>query len=88
MGQPALKPNSKGLAVTLTSDLSRLPEFAHAAQSTKFLPTLYDCLGCSPNPFVINPDIVEAIQEVVDFAYLESEYVICADDRLVTMVCH
>ncbi|KAH9996357.1 hypothetical protein BJV77DRAFT_960725 [Russula vinacea] len=69
MGQPALKPNSKGLAVTLTSDLSRLPEFAHAARSTKFLPTLYDCLGCSPNPFVINPDIVEAIQEVVDFAY-------------------
>ncbi|KAF8486342.1 hypothetical protein DFH94DRAFT_614452, partial [Russula ochroleuca] len=89
MGKPvtaikATKPNSRGLVVTGTSasDLSSLPEFAHAAWSTKFLPTLYDCLGCSSNPFVINPNIVKAIQEVVDFAYPGSEYIVCANDKL------
>jgi hypothetical protein len=94
MGKPvtaikATKPNSGGLVVTGTSasDLSSLPEFACAAWSTKFLPTLYDCLGCSSNPFVINPNIVKAIQEVVDFTYPGSEYIVHANDKLVTMVC-
>jgi hypothetical protein len=30
--------------------------------SPSFLPTLYDCLGCSSDPFVINADIIKSIQ--------------------------
>ncbi|KAI0245201.1 hypothetical protein BJV78DRAFT_1140472, partial [Lactifluus subvellereus] len=62
-----------------------LPEFARAAWSTTFLPTLYDCLGCSGDPFVINSDMVKAIQEVVDFVYPGSNYQVHAGDKLINM---
>jgi hypothetical protein len=51
------------------------------------LPTLYDCLGCSPDPFVIDSDIIGTIQAVVDFAYPQEGYRVCAGDNLTNKVC-
>jgi hypothetical protein len=68
------------------SDISTLPEFARATWSTHFLPTLYDCLGCSCDPFVINLDIIKPVQAAVVAAYPVSEYRVVANDRLITMV--
>jgi hypothetical protein len=83
----AAKPTVEGSLPPAASDLSSLPEFARAAWSTNFLPTLYDRLGCSRDPFVIDPDMVNAVQEVVDFAYPGSGYQVRANDRLIVMVC-
>ncbi|KAF8495421.1 hypothetical protein F5888DRAFT_1635496 [Russula emetica] len=66
-------------------DISTLPEFARTNWSTHFLPTLYDCLGCSHDPFVIGSDIVKPIQAVVNAAYPGSGYRVLANDRLVVM---
>ncbi|KAF8493028.1 hypothetical protein F5888DRAFT_1806464 [Russula emetica] len=66
-------------------DISTLPEFARTNWSTHFLPTLYDCLGCSHDPFVIGSDIVKPIQAVVNTAYPGSGYRVLANDRLVVM---
>ena len=78
---------TEALVATSAFDVSTLPEFARATWSTHFLPTLYDCLGCSCDPFVINADIIKSIQAVVVAAYPDSEYKVVANDRLITMVC-
>jgi hypothetical protein len=74
-------------AASPASDISTLPEFARANWSTHFLPTLYDYLGCSCEPFTIGPDIIIPVQVVVDAAFPDSEYRVVANDRLITMVC-
>jgi len=63
-----------------------LPEFARSAWSTTFLPTLYARLGCSPDPFVIDADMVKVIQEIVDLVYPDIEYQVQVDDKIFTMV--
>jgi hypothetical protein len=68
------------------SDFNALPEFARSAWSTSFLPTLYDRLGQSPDPFVIDVDMVKAIQDVVDLAYPETDYQVRASDKIFNMV--
>ena len=83
----ATKATTEALVATSAFDVSTLPEFARATWSTHFLPMLYDCLGCSCDPFVINADIIKSIQAVVVAAYPDSEYKVVANDRLITMVC-
>jgi hypothetical protein len=70
------------------ADINTLPKFARARWSSRFLPTLYDCLGCSDNPFVINPDLLKVVQEVVDFIYPDSVYQVRVTDKFFTLVCH
>jgi hypothetical protein len=81
------QPGKAAKAANTNKDLLNLPDFARAAWSTNFLPTLYDCLGCSSDPFVINPNMVNAIQDVVDFVYPGSQYRVRANDKLSIMVC-
>jgi hypothetical protein len=83
----ATKATTDVLVSTSASDILTLPEFARATWSTHFLPTLYDCLGCSRDPFVINSDIIKPIQAVVNAAYPGSGYRVVINDRLITMVC-
>ncbi|KAH9956764.1 hypothetical protein BC827DRAFT_1270683 [Russula dissimulans] len=45
-----------------------------SAWCTSFLPTLYNCLEHSSDPFVINPDMVKEIQEKVDMVYLDNDH--------------
>jgi hypothetical protein len=68
------------------SDFNSLPEFARSAWSTSFLPTLYDRLGQSPDPFVIEADMVKAIQEMIDLAYPDTDYQVRASDKIFIMV--
>jgi hypothetical protein len=72
--------------IVLTSDLNSLPEFARAAWSTAFLPTLYKRLACSPDPFVIDSDLVKAIQEVVNIVYPDSIYHVRFNNKIFTLV--
>jgi len=81
------KTTMEGLVSAPASDILALPEFTRTNWSTHFLPTLYDCLGCSHEPFTIDSDIIIPVQAVVDAAYPNSEYRVIANDRLLTMVC-
>ncbi|KAH9952830.1 hypothetical protein BJV74DRAFT_715230, partial [Russula compacta] len=56
--------------------------------ATRFLPTLYMCLACSSDPFVLDPDLVKFIQGVVDITHPESNYQVRANDKLFTKVSH
>jgi hypothetical protein len=71
----------------LASDIQTLPEFARATWLSHFLPTLYSCLGCSLDPFIIGSDIIKLVQAIVNAAYPGSRYLVIANDKLVTMVC-
>jgi hypothetical protein len=87
----AAKSALEGLAarpIPSVADISTLPEFARMTWSTRFLPTLYDCLGCSREPFVICVNIIKPVQEVVDATYPGSGYRVIANDRLITMVSY
>jgi hypothetical protein len=75
------------VSIVAASNINALPEFAQAVWGASFLPTLYDCLRCLANPFIINHDMVKAIQEVVDVEYPNSIYQVCINDRIFTMVC-
>jgi hypothetical protein len=87
----ATKASTEVLVVTPTAteseDLSNLPEFTRAAWPTRFLPTLYTCLGCSHSPFVISLDMVQTIQDVLDYVYPDADYRVRAGDRFYKMVC-
>ena len=76
------------VAITTTSDAGALPEFARATWSTSFLPTLYKCLACSSDPFVIGPDLVNVVQEIVNIVYPDSNYQVRSNDKIFTMVRH
>jgi hypothetical protein len=70
--------------VTITT--ASLPEFTRAAWATSFLPTLYDCLGCSNDPFVIAPDMVKVLQEIIDVVWTEVDYKVRVGDKIFTLV--
>jgi hypothetical protein len=78
--------NNVAVAVDTASDLNVLPEFARAAWSTSFLPTLYSRLACSNDPFVIDLDLVTAIQEIVDIVYPNTTYKVRLNDKMYSMV--
>ena len=82
----AVKPTLKGLVSTSTSNVLTLLKFTHATWITHFLPTLYDCLGCLCEPFVISPDIIIPVQAVVNTAYLSLKYKVVTNNRLITMI--
>jgi hypothetical protein len=67
-------------------DPNDLPEFARSAWATTFLPTLYDCLGQSLDPFVIDGDMVKTIQELVDISYPNADYRVCVSGRIYSLV--
>jgi hypothetical protein len=83
----ASKPTMRGLVSTPASDILTLPEFAREKWSSHFLPTLYDCLGCSREPFTISADVIHPVQAVVNAAYPDSEYTVVANDKIISMVC-
>jgi hypothetical protein len=83
---PALPPTITNDTIITAANLNALPEFARALWSATFLPTLYDCLGCSPDPFVIDPDMVKTIQGVLNLVYPDSIYQIHVNDRIFAMV--
>jgi hypothetical protein len=87
----AAKRSTEVLVVTPTAseseDLSSLPEFTRGDWPTRFLPTLYSCLGCSDSPFVISLDMVQTIQDIVDYVYPDTDYRVRAADRVYKMVC-
>ena len=68
------------------SDINTLPEFAWAAWSTTFLPTLYNCLACADNPFVLDTDMVKVIQEILYIVYPDSDYRLKVSDKMYAMV--
>ena len=70
-----------------SEDLSHLPEFACSAWRTSFLPTLYALLGCSHTPFVLSNDIVKSIQDTVDYAYPDTDFLVRSGDRIYNLVC-
>jgi hypothetical protein len=84
MAKPDVKP-AKG-AVSEAPSQDAIPEFACAAWSTRFLPTLYDCLGCAADPFVMDPDMVKCIQEVVDLVHPEADYTVRLNDKIFVRV--
>jgi len=81
------EPTMGGLVSTSASDILTLPEFARANWSSRFLPTLYNCLGCSREPFAISSDIIQPVQAVVNAAYPDSGYRVVANDKFISMVC-
>ena len=83
----AIKPITEGSVSTQASDILTLPEFACTKWLTHFLPTLYDCLGCSSDPFTPSADMITLVQAIVDVAYPDSSYRVVTNDRLITMVC-
>lgn len=56
------------------SDINTLPEFAWSTWGTNFLPTLYSCLGCARDPFVLDADMIKGVQEIHDYAYPNLDY--------------
>ena len=84
------KPDSSSAEITSapasSNIINTLPEFARSTWGTTFLPTLYDRLGRSPDPFVIDVDMVKVIQEVVDLAYPDSDYQVRLGDRIFAQV--
>ena len=47
---------------------------------------VYSRLASSHNPFVINLDLVRAIQEIVDIMYLNATYKVWLNDRIFSIV--
>jgi hypothetical protein len=85
--KPKLNRTSPAVDISLaTSDINTLPEFARSAWSTSFLPTLYSRLGSAPSPFVIDTDMVNAVQEAVEIVYPDSDYQVRLNDRIFTLV--
>jgi hypothetical protein len=72
--------------VVKTSDIKTLPEFVRATWSSRFLPTVYNCLACSLDPFVVDIDLVKAIQEILDIVYPASGYKVRLNDKISSMV--
>ncbi|KIM80299.1 hypothetical protein PILCRDRAFT_49899, partial [Piloderma croceum F 1598] len=71
-----------------TSDVDGLPEFARAAWSTSFLPTLYDSLACASKPWDLpgdGSDMVKFIQEILDSVYPGTGYQVKLNDRIFSM---
>ena len=70
-------------------DIENLPAFARASWATRFLPTLYHCLGSADKPWEL-PDgengMVQTIQEVLGYAYPSSGYKVKHGDKFFTMV--
>ena len=83
--KPALD-HDTSLAVNISPNIDTLPEFAQSTWSTSFLPMLYSRLGSAPNPFLIDTDMVNAVQEVVDIVYPGSDYQVRVNDRIFTLV--
>jgi hypothetical protein len=70
-------------------DVKNLPVFTRAAWATRFLPTLYHCLGAADKPWVLadgEDGMVQTIQEVLDYAYPSSGYKVKHGDKIFTMV--
>ena len=68
-------PKKEAVQLTVSRDSSarvkvtELPHFMQAAWDTAFLPTLYDSLGCSSQPFADfakGPKVVGKLQEAID----------------------
>jgi hypothetical protein len=78
--------NRSSVHSTGSSDFNPLPEFARGAWSSSFLPTLVDRLGQSPDPFVIEADMVKVIQDIVDLVYPGVDYQVRANDYIFNMV--
>lgn len=79
-------PTKSPASGSASSDINTLPEFAQSAWSTRFLPTLYDYLGCATDPFVLNADMVSVMQEIHDRAYPTSNHQVRATDRIYALV--
>lgn len=47
---------------------------------------LYDCLGKSLIPFVIDADMLKVIQELVDLSYPNTEYEVWASSKIFSIV--
>jgi hypothetical protein len=72
-----------------TQDIETLPEFCRATWSTRFLPTIYHCLGAAPKPWELadgEAGMVEVIQEVLDYVYPGMTYTVKHGDKIFTMV--
>lgn len=66
-----------------------LPEFCHRTWSTRFLPTIYHCLGAANEPWELGDGesgIVTAIQGAVNYGYPDVKYIVRRTDKIVTMV--
>jgi len=80
---------SPDIVLLSTSDVDGLPEFARAAWSTSFLPTLYDALACAPKPWDLpgdTSDMVKFIQGILDAVYPGTGYRVKLNDRIFSMV--
>jgi hypothetical protein len=80
---------SPDIVLLSTSDVDGLPEFACAAWSTSFLPTLYNSLGCAPKPWDLpgdGSDMVKFVQEILDTVYPGTGYWVKLNDRIFSMV--
>jgi hypothetical protein len=68
-----------------------LPQFAHSAWASRFLPTLYAFLGSLKNPWELSDpketDDVKAIQMIIDIVYPCSGYKVKLNDKIYLMVC-
>ncbi|KAH9992963.1 hypothetical protein BJV74DRAFT_713691, partial [Russula compacta] len=65
-----------------------LPDFAKARWVMSFLPTLYARLASALNPwrpYNVGSDLVDTVQEVVDFVYPGSGYEVKLGDKIYTM---
>lgn len=57
--------------------VTKLPHFMQAAWSTAFLPTLYDSLGHSSQPFADftkGPKVVSKLQEAIDLIWPGTDF--------------
>jgi hypothetical protein len=81
---PKLKHMSPATNISLvtSNSIHALPEFAQLALSTTSLPTLYSCLGSTSDPFMIDADMVKAIQEIIDLVYPDVDYTVIAICRI------
>jgi hypothetical protein len=74
---------------TSRKDIDSLPDFDKARWVTSFLPTLYARLASALNPwrpYNVRSDLVDTVQEVVDFVYPGSGYEVKLGDKIYTMV--
>ena len=74
----------------LASLNDNLPQFAHSAWASKFLPTLYTFLGSLKKPWELSDpketDDVKTIQMIVDIVYPHSNYMVKLNDKIYLMV--
>ncbi|KAH9993138.1 hypothetical protein BJV74DRAFT_795658 [Russula compacta] len=75
---------------TPSASLNSLPEFAHSAWDTEFLPTLYKYLGSLEKPWELSKpketDDVKTVQMILDIVYPCSNYKVTINDRIYIMV--